>query len=32
MRPDLSPGEALDRLLAYDNELRLERVAPTLAA
>src|ERR671911_19326 len=24
MRPDLSPGEALDRLLAFDDELRLE--------
>jgi hypothetical protein len=24
MRPDLSPGETLDRLLAFDGELRLE--------
>src|SRR5918994_756817 len=24
MRPELSPGEALDRLLAFDGELRLE--------
>jgi hypothetical protein len=24
MQPDLSPGEALDRLLAFDGELRLE--------